>query len=319
MNDFLPSRGVVAFVLIPAITIVGVWAVFKYYKSPISKEQEQKQEVVFEEVLAQGKQDFLQKDSDNDGLKDWEEFLYKTDDRNPDTDNDGIPDGQEVRNGSDPLIAGTSSENATSTDASESGFVYYKNDPSLTKTEIIARDLLVKYTELGKADALGNDSIRDSVVNELIRQAGAVNSKISVTDKDVTIVSDSRFAGQTYKKSFLQITRKLGNAQYSELELFARYVELGDQTALVELKRQADLYALVADELTKIPIPTLVSGVHIELINNILIIVDTIRVMETVDSDPLGAYVGAQKLLEDEALLNENVRALQLYFEANQL
>ena len=43
-------------------------------------------------------------DSDNDGLKDWEEELYKTDLHNPDTDGDGYLDGEEVNSGHNPLI-----------------------------------------------------------------------------------------------------------------------------------------------------------------------------------------------------------------------
>lgn len=44
------------------------------------------------------------KDTDNDGLKDWEEELYKTDPNNPDTDGDGYPDGEEINSGHNPLI-----------------------------------------------------------------------------------------------------------------------------------------------------------------------------------------------------------------------
>ena len=38
----------------------------------------------------------LAKDGDSDGLKDWEEQLWKTDPYNPDTDGDGLNDGEEV-------------------------------------------------------------------------------------------------------------------------------------------------------------------------------------------------------------------------------
>jgi hypothetical protein len=44
------------------------------------------------------------KDSDNDGLRDWEEELFHTDPRNPDTDGDGYLDGEEVDSGYNPLI-----------------------------------------------------------------------------------------------------------------------------------------------------------------------------------------------------------------------
>lgn len=44
------------------------------------------------------------KDSDNDGLKDWEEELYHTNIFNSDTDEDGYLDGEEVNAGTNPLV-----------------------------------------------------------------------------------------------------------------------------------------------------------------------------------------------------------------------
>lgn len=46
------------------------------------------------------------KDTDNDGLKDWEENLYKTDSLNSDTDADGYLDGEEINSGHNPLVKG---------------------------------------------------------------------------------------------------------------------------------------------------------------------------------------------------------------------
>jgi hypothetical protein len=46
------------------------------------------------------------KDSDSDGLSDWEEIRLKTDPFNPDTDRDGFLDGIEYKRGFDPLKAG---------------------------------------------------------------------------------------------------------------------------------------------------------------------------------------------------------------------
>jgi len=48
----------------------------------------------------------LAKDSDEDGLKDWEEIFYKTDPQKSDTDGDGTPDGEEIAKNRDPLKAG---------------------------------------------------------------------------------------------------------------------------------------------------------------------------------------------------------------------
>lgn len=43
-----------------------------------------------------------EEDLDHDGLKNWEEEIYKTDPNNPDTDHDGYLDGEEVATGFDP-------------------------------------------------------------------------------------------------------------------------------------------------------------------------------------------------------------------------
>jgi len=53
---------------------------------------------------AQGLSASSGKDSDNDGLKDWEEELYKTNPNNPDTDGDNYLDGEEVNSGHNPLV-----------------------------------------------------------------------------------------------------------------------------------------------------------------------------------------------------------------------
>lgn len=47
------------------------------------------------------------KDSDNDGLADFLEFIYGTDPNDPDSDDDGFNDGTEVENGYDPKGPGT--------------------------------------------------------------------------------------------------------------------------------------------------------------------------------------------------------------------
>ena len=43
-------------------------------------------------------------DSDNDGLVEYDEFLYRTNPYSSDTDNDGITDRYEIENGTDPLV-----------------------------------------------------------------------------------------------------------------------------------------------------------------------------------------------------------------------
>ncbi len=74
----------------------------KEQKQPISQELSVLKPITAEEI---------DKDSDNDGLKDWEESLWGTNPNNPDTDGDGTPDGQEVKQGRNPLLASKNGKN----------------------------------------------------------------------------------------------------------------------------------------------------------------------------------------------------------------
>jgi len=59
----------------------------------------------FAKKVKQGK---IFKDTDGDGLSDYEEkYIYGTDPKNPDTDGDGMKDGNEVKRGRNPLGPGT--------------------------------------------------------------------------------------------------------------------------------------------------------------------------------------------------------------------
>ncbi|MEK7627252.1 MAG: thrombospondin type 3 repeat-containing protein [Patescibacteria group bacterium] len=46
-------------------------------------------------------------DDDNDGLSNAKEIIYGSDSNDPDTDKDSYPDGDEVKNGYDPVVAGS--------------------------------------------------------------------------------------------------------------------------------------------------------------------------------------------------------------------
>ena len=61
-------------------------------------------------------------DSDKDGLKDWEEALWKTDPKFSDTDGDGTPDGEEVAKKRNPTVRGPN--DAMSSNQSTRDFLY---------------------------------------------------------------------------------------------------------------------------------------------------------------------------------------------------
>ena len=88
-------------VVVPAVLILGVF---------IGGVVVLRTQGIGAQILSGGKKIFVpvasdsEADPDNDGLKNWEEKIHKTDARNPDTDGDGYLDGEEVASGYDPTI-----------------------------------------------------------------------------------------------------------------------------------------------------------------------------------------------------------------------
>ncbi len=80
---------------------------FILYKNFSITEEFAKVEKINSQIKKKAEVDKMsKKDSDGDGLADWEEILYNTDPELADTDGDGISDFIEIRNSTDPLIAG---------------------------------------------------------------------------------------------------------------------------------------------------------------------------------------------------------------------
>lgn len=114
-------------------------------------------------------------DPDGDGLKNWEEEVYRTDPRNPDTDGDGYLDGEEVASGYDPLIPAPN-------DALEGTDINSPRPAPKNLTAYLAQILTQKISSGEIAPAQGNslDDVKNDpdlpynqdLVNEALVQIG---------------------------------------------------------------------------------------------------------------------------------------------------
>ena len=86
-------------------------------------------------------------DTDADGLKDWEEALWKTDPKKADTDGDGTSDNEEISIGRDPLKAGPNDKISDKEDlvAQEKALADSKQN---TMTAVYARKFMNEYLML---------------------------------------------------------------------------------------------------------------------------------------------------------------------------
>jgi len=106
MNQKKPSRkiNILAAILILVVGVfIGGYLVLKSGKISAGELSDILRGQSIDQSLCQPNVDDSTKDSDNDGLKDWQEIqLYKTDPCKQDSDGDGYFDGEEVASGYDP-------------------------------------------------------------------------------------------------------------------------------------------------------------------------------------------------------------------------
>jgi hypothetical protein len=312
MSNFLPSRKVIAFVLVPAVTLV---ALFLILNLEFSTDPAQKQGLRLEQTLAEGRSAVRQKDTDGDGLRDWEETLYGTDLDMADTDGDGTPDGDEVRSGRDPLSDADDDvvvDTAVEVDGNES--VYYKEDPNLTRTDILARDIFTTYSQLRSSEGLGTD-VAERYINDTINENITLEDSVMVTVSDIQVMASTMPNKTRYRNQYQNIANTyLETVIYDDVELLARYVELGDREALDILITQAASYKSFARALAKITVPQDISEVHLDMINNFGALAFTVEQMTLVEADPLSALLYAEKYIDDEESAVISSQALTLYF-----
>ena len=316
MKNFLPSRTVIALVLVPAVTLIAIMGVTAWNNREVVGEEGKVN--VLARALEEGNEKFRELDTDNDGLRDWEEFLYQTDETNPDTDGDGASDGSEVARGYDPLVSGTGTTTEV-TSSTTAGLYFYKEDSTLTRTDVLSRDTFTKYLELRKSGGLNQDNLVQKALNDAIRENTNVESTIRYELSDITVVPESSFNARQYRSSYNKAAELVGGVRYDEIELLAQYLYSNDVAAYNQITLNKDIYENFVKELEKMRVPKDVAPVHVELMNNTMIAVDSLEGMTQVEEDPLKALVFSQKFEEDRNIVLKNTQAIKLYFDTNGL
>ncbi|MEK7589792.1 MAG: hypothetical protein AAB475_00865 [Patescibacteria group bacterium] len=233
------------------------------------------------------------RDNDNDGLKDWEEGLWRTDPNNPDTDGDGTNDGDEARDGRNPLTAGPDDYLA------DNDFIEKTNsdflDESQTKTDKFAQNLFGKYLSLRKdsQEGLNNENknflitsvIEDSLYNE-------INNKYEISDLNV-INNNSEDALKKYGNDFISITKLYSrDLNQDELVVFERMLKTENKEDAEYLKKSSEMYNMAIDKLLNIKTPEDLTLVHLDIVNGYNIISNALSDMSLTFDDPIRGMNG---------------------------
>ena len=263
------------------------------------------------------------KDSDNDGLRDWEEELYGTNPLNPDTDGDGYSDGQEVNSGRNPLVKAPGDEsvfhplplgekyNVTQKILNQEALQnvllsylsqkaeYLENHPEINDP---AQFSALTDTDPSITEKMIEKSIDDNY-NYLIGQNQEHLSElseifdISISDEQINISEDnSKQAIQFYISGISQwLNSDIFFLQNEALQIISFALENQDFDNLDKLIKLNDEWI---DQMKEVTVPSSWKEIHKQGLKTIILFRNIFISLRDVENDPFKAYYATEKLEE---------------------
>ena len=244
-----------------ALFIISVGALTEYAPSFFSKSENKKDNVVTLGTTTRASLD--NRDSDEDGLPDWEEALYKSDPFKKDTDGDGTNDGDEVRAGRDPIVANTSPTGEAPND-----LLLVVQDPTFSSST-------GKFTEAQKTFLLNfltkaGQDIRETTYRDLISKFDATKFKPQRQLVDLNITADNSDADfKRFVNDFgaVILRYKTASAPRSEVDILNDYAKTQNLQDLQDLQLNIIGYKNFARELRTIAVPSGIAKQYLLLVS----------------------------------------------------
>jgi hypothetical protein len=225
-------------------------------------------------------------DSDHDGLRDWEEVLWKTDSKIADTDGDGTNDGDEVKAGRNPLIAGPDDllQTPNATANATSGVL------ALSATDKFSISFFQKYMIAKQKGAITSESAQ-AIINETLAE-GSLNNRPEITLIAPSAIKASADTSPEAVKSYFNALGKIiitnsPMTTSNELDLVQEILKERNVSKEQELKKIGVGYTNVYAESKKMVVPASLVALHANFINSFNTLAVTITGMSTLIEDPV--------------------------------
>ncbi len=183
---------------------------------------------------------------------------------------------------------------------------------ALNKTDLIGRQLIYDYLELATAGQASDETIQ-ALADKYAESIPTLSTPQKVTAFELTSTAETKEHFQTYADNMTRIhaalatkTRLAGSAP----------TELG-QNLYATSKRVGDAYNTAAEELKKIPIPTSLVPLHLELINHYYSSGYAMASLSKAESDPAVAFAGIIALKDNTGSEEGILKAIELVLTRN--
>ncbi len=248
----------------------------------------------------------FEKDTDGDGLKDWEEALYGMDVNNPDTLGNGLGDAEEIKKMKLEDIENDAFDNATSS--------------APNATDRFSRELFTKYIEAKQA---GNDitpELSEAIANEVLSKSYDVDIP-AFDESKLTVVasSDASFIRSYGNTLGNVVSTPLPEGTSNELLILEQITarESASDKNKADLEKLFARYSKMRDELVAMRIPAQAKDAHVQLVQGIELMINVVTGIKNLGSDPISSLPKVSQYEDGIDLLSAASMRLTQYFLTN--
>lgn len=255
-------------------------------------------------------------DSDRDGLKDWEEELWRTDPLNPDTDKDGTGDAEEIKKGRNPVIPGPN-------DKLDSESVATKINPGAKKvvsdTERLARELFATYLSTRQEGLPLNQNEIANIIDTVSASVPEESPRLFTEKEAKSFSGETPEALHVYGNALGALLKKPWPSRENELAIFERVIrDENPETARLDLANLTPIalaYGNFGKAIAAMSAPQSGLAIHLRVANTAVEIGTAISGMGAAFDDPIKTISSVARYLEAAPRLGETLSALRNFFE----
>jgi hypothetical protein len=262
-KKYLPSKTFttrILFIVVCIVLFFTVRGIISFFKNKEAKKSEPVQMTVGT---------LIQKDSNDNGIPDWEEYLWGL---------DPYKNGQENKD----LIL------AKKNTLLKNGEIQPMDDSkAISENEMLSQEFFATIIALQQTGQLDETSMK-SVSEAVGKNIETTPIPDIYTRNMLTIKNDSTLTETTYKENLTALINKYSDADIgNELTFIVQGLSNNDPQALYAAKTVADAYQSFGREFIKIPVPQSLVQAHLSAANNYEKVGQAIKDLAQILSDPL--------------------------------
>lgn len=297
-KNWLPQNKNTLAIAIIAIAVVIVFLIFQYSST---NKNTKKIEIAKNSAVKSAK------DTDGDGLKDWEENLWGTNINKVDTDGDGVNDFDFVQKQKKlPSYTTTKKPDIN---------INYNN---LTETDKLSRSAFSTYLQLKQTNNLNKENVGvvfDKLVKNELKNNNYTNK---YTTKDIILEGNTQENIESYKSTLLEKITPIYKIKENEIYLIVDILNgVEDKSRKKDVFKYADVYKTVSKDIMTMKVPKGIAQDHKNLANSYYLIYKSLYNMMNMEKDPVAGMKSIDDIQVAQENLNSSVEKINTFLKIN--